>query len=155
MARLIAAVFLDAFYFVPISPPSGGSGGGSGLSLPESEVLGRFRPRSEGEPYFVLLFRPSAQLGYDLAAVVVRAKRSKATQSRTNGQELGGPWQPPNPVIGFLAVNYWKLNFDLRAMLECGVFAAVWPSIRRISGGLRPPGAVATEIRAGSTSIRR
>ncbi len=37
---------------------------------------------------------------------------------------------------------------------RCRIVGAVWPLILWISGGFRPPGAVATDIRADSTSIR-
>jgi hypothetical protein len=52
-------------------------------------------------------------------------------------------------------VSYWKLESDLRAKLEFGVFGAVWLLIWLIWGSFRPPGAVATDIRADSTLIRR
>ncbi len=47
----------------------------------------------------------------------------------------------------------WKLNFDLRAQLECRIFGAAWPSIWWISDGFMPSGAVAADIRTDSTSI--
>ena len=56
-------------------------------------------------------------------------------------------------IISWLGVNYWKLKFYLRAKLECRVFGAVWPLIWWISGGFRPPVAVATVIRADSNLI--
>ncbi len=40
--------------------------------------------------------------------------------------------------------------FDLRAKLGCVVSVALWLLIWWVSGGFRPPGAVATEIRANS-----
>ncbi len=42
---------VDAFHFCPGSPPSGGCGGGSGLSFPwETDGWGRFRHGSGGTP---------------------------------------------------------------------------------------------------------
>ncbi len=55
---------------------------------------------------------------------------------------------------GMLGVNYWRLNFPLRAKLGGQILGEVWPLIWWISGGFRPPGAVATDIRADPTLIR-
>ena len=52
-------------------------------------------------------------------------------------------------------VNYWKLKLYLRAELECRGFGLVRPLIWWIWVGFRPPAAVATDMRADSTSIRR
>ncbi len=54
-----------------------------------------------------------------------------------------------------LGVNYWKLAFYHRAELECRCFEAVRPLIWQILGGLKRPVAVATDILADSTLIRR
>ncbi len=54
-----------------------------------------------------------------------------------------------------MGVIYWELKFHLRAMLECWLFGPVWPLIWWIWRGFRPPGEVATDIRADSTLIRR
>ncbi len=50
-----------------------------------------------------------------------------------------------------------KNNFGIplaRAKVERRIFGAIWPKIRRISGGFRPPEADATDIRTDSTLIR-
>ncbi len=54
-----------------------------------------------------------------------------------------------------VGVKYWRLNFYLRAKLKCRISGAVWHLVWWIWGGFRPPGAVATEIRADSALIRR
>ncbi len=72
------------------------------------------------------------------------------------GPGLAVPGDGPGaPGPGPLGVNYWKLKFDLRAKLECWIFGAVLPFIWWISGGVGPTGAVAADIRADSTLIRR
>ncbi len=48
----------------------------------------------------------------------------------------------------------WRLKSYFRAKLECHVSEAVWALIGWMSGGFRPPGAVATDIRADPTLIR-
>jgi hypothetical protein len=63
--------------------------------------------------------------------------------------------EKPSKRADRLGANYWKLKFDLRAKLESRVSGAVPPLICWIWGGVRPPGAVAPDIRAGSTLIRR
>jgi hypothetical protein len=42
-----------------------------------------------------------------------------------------------------IGVKYLKFDFYLRAKLECRVSGTVWLLIWWISGGVRPPGAVA------------
>ncbi len=63
-----------------------------------------------------------------------------------------GPALGPSTVLG---VNSWELDFHTRAKLEWWVFGVVLHLIWWISGGFRPPGAVAPDIRADSTLIRR
>ncbi len=58
------------------------------------------------------------------------------------------------PGVLLLGVNYWRLNFHVRAKLACRICGAVWLLIWWIWGGFRPPEAVATDIRADSMLIR-
>ncbi len=88
---------------------------------------------------------------------------------RALGVAPRGPSQAPTVAIGAPGpstaslvarahepgVNYWRLNFYLRAQLECRIFGAVWAWIWLILGGFRPPGAVVTDIWADATVIRR
>ncbi len=68
--------------------------------------------------------------------------------------------QPPDEEAAFidgvdlsckLRVNYWYLNIDLRAKLECRILGVVWALIWWIWGGFRPLGPVTTDIRVDST----
>ena len=80
----------------------------------------------------------------------------------------GGPGPEPNSncrgrceghavtiAIGVSLFSCQLLEAYLRAKLECRIFGAARPLIWWMSGGFRPPGAVATEIRADWTLIRR
>ncbi len=101
-----------------------------------------------------------AWLQADCPGPVVMHTRTGTTDRPPRGHralalESAPPAQNPGTRVCPLGVNYWKLQFYLRGKLECRVCGAVWPLIWWISSGFRPPGAVATDIRADSTLMRR
>ncbi len=110
------------------------------MSAPEAGI-----PASEGELVVFGLFlgiRAGWPARKELLPRGAGIPASGVAASGAENSALGPDW---------LGVAHWKLHFYLRAKLECWVFGAVWPLIWWISSGVRPPGAVGTDIRTDST----